>query len=259
MMSAVRILLLQPALPADGTPPMQPIRALLEAAPPLSRDDLVLLPEHVRHDGSRAGYLDDMRQLARDLGAHVVGGSFHEHRDGGAVNAGAVVSPGGDVLCDYDKLRPYAGERERVVPGQRLGEVDIAGRRLLMTICADFWFSDLVASARALPDVILVPAFSVSRKPSPDYAKSLWRHMAIARAYEHGVYVAISDWAHTMGGVPTSGVAGFADPTTSDPAALFASIGDDALSLIEPDFDALERFRQDRIARGFFWKRVDPT
>ena len=75
-------------------------------------------------------------------------------------------------------------------------DFDFSGRRILVTICADFWFSDLFARAGRLPDLVLVPAYSVTRKSTPDYSRSLWRHLAIARAYELGVYVGISDWGY---------------------------------------------------------------
>ena len=224
----------------------------------LSYDDVVLLPEHTHLQASRQEYLDDVRALAAKLGAHVVGGSHHQHREGRAVNTGAVVSPEGTVLGEYDKLRPYARERQVVDPGETLGEQVVGGRRVLITICADFWFTDLFLKAEQLPDVILVPAYSVTRKPKPDYSRSLWRHLAIARAYELGVYVGISDWAYSPHAPKptTSGVGGFADPTTTDPEGFFKPIEGEVL-VVDLRFDALEDFRADRVQRGFFWKPAD--
>ncbi|HKU41489.1 MAG TPA: hypothetical protein VJR89_25205, partial [Polyangiales bacterium] len=137
-----------------------------------------------------------------------------------------------------------------------LGELTIGGRRLLILVCADFWFSDLFHRTTQLPDLVLVPAHSVTRKPAPDYSRALWRHLAVSRAYEFGVYVAISDWAHAPAppiGLPASGVGGLADPATIDPDRFFLPI-EDQLRVYELDFDALERFRRDRYARGFFWR-----
>ncbi|MEQ9318793.1 MAG: hypothetical protein RIF41_06515, partial [Polyangiaceae bacterium] len=56
----------------------------------------------------------------------------------------------------------------------------------------------------------------------------------------------------------TSGVGGFADPTTTDPAAFFTPITDGVL-VVDLSFDALEAFRADRVARGFFWKKPNGT
>jgi omega-amidase len=260
----VKLILIQPTLPEAGADLMDAIeRAIGDQR--LSPEDVVLLPEHTHQHTPRDVYRAAMRELALRLGAHIVGGSHHEARDGAMVdgamvdgamvNAGVVISPAGDVVGEYEKLRPYAAERRVVKPGDALGEVTIGGRRILITICADFWFGDLFLRADDLPDMILVPAFSVSRKPTPDYARSLWRHLAIARAYELGVYVGISDWAHHPGAPrpTTSGVGGFADPTTTDPQRFFTPIASDALA-VTLSFEALDAFRADRMARGFFWK-----
>jgi predicted amidohydrolase len=257
----VKLVLIQPQLPAPTAAMMPAIDALLSDAllnddGSLSHEDLVLLPEHTHRDGSRDAYLNDMRALAARLGAHVVGGSHHQQRRGGAVNAGVVVAPDGTIVGEYEKLRPYALERAVVEPGTLLGQIDVAGRRLLIAICADFWFADLFSAAEELPDVVLVPAFSVTRKASPDYSRALWRHLAIARAYELGVYVGVSDWGYSPDAPKptTSGVAGFANPVTPDPTEFFTSVGKTGVLTVQLDFDALESFRRDRIERGFFWK-----
>ena len=196
-------------------------------------------------------------RLATRLGCHVVGGSHHDARGGGHVNAGVVSDGTGRIVASYEKLRPYAEERARVREGEKLGEVSIGGRSVLVLVCADFWFSDLFYRATSAPDLVLVPALSVTRKPSPDYSRALWRHLAVARAYEFGAYVGVSDWAHTTtpGALSASGVGGFADPTAVDPDALFRAI-DGAARLYDVDFDALAALRKDRTSRGFFWKRA---
>jgi predicted amidohydrolase len=259
----MKLVLIQPRLSYDvqaDNPGL--IRRMLEPlAPALESEDLVLLPEHYDLRPSRADYEDSVRALARTLGCHVIGGSHHEQRDGRRLNAGVVSDPTGRVLASYEKLRPYAAERTLVEPGSALGEVEIAGRRLLILVCADFWFSDVFHRTTELPDLVLVPAHSVTRKPTPEYSRALWRHLAVARAYEFGVYVGISDWANVPGplpfGLPASGVGGFADPTQIDPAALYLPISG-AVQTYELDFAALDAFRQDRYARGFFWRPAQP-
>jgi len=152
----------------------------------LDADDVVLLPEHYAGTAIRAEYDAAVGDLAKHLGCHVVGGSHHEDRGGDRVNTGAVFDASGKLVGRYEKLRPYADERRRVRDGVTLGEFTIGGRHMLVLVCADFWFSDVFYRASALPDLILVPAFSVSRKPTPDYSRALWRHLAVARAYEFG-------------------------------------------------------------------------
>ena len=130
---------------------------------------------------------------------------------------------------------------------------------MLVLICADFWFADVFLRAGALPDLVLVPALSVTRKPTPDYSRTLWRHLAVARAYEFGCYVGISDWGYPseLPVLFASGVAGFADPTLIEPERLFQPVGEAAIRAYPIDFLALDAFRKDREARGFFWKSVE--
>jgi predicted amidohydrolase len=196
-------------------------------------------------------------ELARELGCHVVGGSHHEQRGDAKVNSGAVSDARGQVVAEYEKLRPYASERERVHEGALLGEFSIGDFRILTLICADFWFSDVFVRAKVLPDLVLVPAHSVSRKPDPDYSRSLWRHLSVARAYEFGVYVGVSDWAHARvpGMLAPSGVSGFADPTTVNADELFTPLAHEAQAF-ELDIEKLRAFRADRRDRGFFWKNA---
>lgn len=258
----MKLVLIEPVLDhAPGAANMAAVTALL--APlrgQLAAGDVVLLPERFHLDPSRDRYESDVRGLARDLGCHVVGGSHHEQRDDGALNSGIVAGPDGAVLAHYDKLRPYAAERQWVRPGSRVGELDIAGRHVLVLVCADFWFSDLFDRTRRLPDLVLVPALSVTRKPTPDYSRELWRHLAIARAYEFGAFVGISDWSHaSQVPLPASGVGGLADPTGVDPARFFTPVDAAGISVLDLDFDALDAFRRDRMDRGFFWKNTEPA
>ncbi len=253
----MKLLLLQPQLSyAPDADNLGVVTRIAERfAAELGEDDVVVLPEHFDLRDERNAYETGVSGLARRLGTNVVGGSHHEQRADGRVNSGVVANARGEIVGRYEKVRPYATERERVHDGAGFGELSIGGRRVLVLICADFWFSDLFARASALPDVVLVPALSVTRKPTPEYSRALWRHLAIARAYEFGTYVGVSDWAH----VPTpeflfaSGVGGLADPTTVDPGAFFAPIEGDA-RLYHLDFERLSAFRTDRRARGFFWK-----
>jgi predicted amidohydrolase len=253
----MRLILVQAQLAHDGSTNLDRIRAGLDVARiDFARDDVLLLPERFDPRVEAAPYERDVTSLARSLGCHVVGGSHHERRAGGDVNAGAIVDPSGDVVGRYEKLRPYASERPFVEPGTGLGEFTISGARVLVLICADFWFVDLFLRATRPPDVVLVPALSVTRKSSPDYSRALWRHLAISRAYEFGAYVGVSDWAYPSE-LPihfSAGAGGFADPTALDPEKFFSPIGETGVAVHELDFAALEAFRQDRIARGFFWK-----
>jgi predicted amidohydrolase len=253
----MKLVLVQAQLRHDAGTNLGRIRSLLDAARiDFAPDDLVLLPERFDLREDAAPYELDVTSLAKELGCHVVGGSHHERRAGSAVNAGVVADPSGGIVGRYEKLRPYALERQFVEPGTVLGEIAIGGRNLLVLVCADFWFVDLVLRASRAPDVVLVPALSVTRKSSPDYSRALWRHLAIARAYEFGVFVGVSDWAYPseLPALFTAGAGGFADPTGVDPDRFFTPIGESGVAVHELDFAALEAFRKDRVGRGFFWK-----
>ncbi len=222
----------------------------------LASGDIILLPEHTVFVSSGEEYRRLIAPIAKDFNCHVAGGSFHKMLTNGAVNTGSIFAPDGTELGVYEKLRPYSEERKRVQPGTVIGEFSIEGMRVLVLICADFWFSDLYHLAEHAPDLILVPALSVTRKESPDYSRTLWRHLAIARAYEFGAYIGISDWAHPseLPRLFTSGVGGFADPTTIDAERFFTGIPDSGFLSIPLDLNRLHDFRNDRKERGFFWK-----
>jgi predicted amidohydrolase len=255
----VRLVLLQPVLEAlDDARNLAAVRSAVKVVGGgLSADDLLLLPEHFVFTGDPRTYDDFVREVAALAGCTVVGGSHHRRLDGRKVNHGAVVRPDGSTVTTYSKLRPYFNEQNHVVPGDAFGEFTIAGTSVLVLVCADFWYSDLVLRAKTAPHLILVPALSVSRKPEPGYSRSLWQHLAVARGYEFGAFVGISDWdEHSV--LPkyrTCGVAGLADPTTADPERFFTPVGAGrAAAAFDLDFGAVEAFRADRRMRGFFWK-----
>jgi predicted amidohydrolase len=129
----MKLVLTQPHLSAaPAADNFAAIRRTLDAASlQLAPEDIVVLPERC---DERPGdvYRGEAERLARELGCHLVAGSRHVQRGERRVNAGVVLSPAGELLAEYEKLRPYALERSVVSPGQRLGEVQIAGLRVLV-------------------------------------------------------------------------------------------------------------------------------
>ena len=257
MGSEVRLILVQPQLShRPGAENFAAVRrSLAKSGIQPGCEDLLLLPERITMSMLRAEYEASVRELAAELGCSVVGGSHHEQRGDRVFNAGMAVDATGRVLGEYEKVRPYAAERAVVSEGRAPGQFEIAGWRVLVLICADFWFSDLFYRATELPDLVLVPALSVSRKPTPDYSRALWQHLAIARAYELGAYVGVSDWGHPsdLPVLATSGVGGLADPAATDPSRLFLPVENGEARAYELSKDSLEAFREDRRMRGFFW------
>lgn len=226
-------------------------RAVEQSSPSLEADDVLLLPELVDLGPSRTSYVARVRHLARQLGCYVVGGSHYRSGPRGRINWGLAVDPTGAECGSYEKRRPYGGAVD-AASGAALPPFEIGGRSFRTLVCADFWYGEFWHEV-GRPDVVLVPALSVSRKSNPAFARDMWRHMAISRAYEFGVFVAISDWAH---GTPdpyrsASGVAGLADPTGTDPARFFQRVGPAGVRAVDLDFAALDHFRADRRKRRF--------
>lgn len=221
----------------------------------VSHDDVLLLPELFGGEIETAAYEQHLGEFAARVGCHVVGGSHHAPAGGELTNAGTIVGPSGAVIDRYGKRRPYGSEQETVTADHATGagRFHIAGREVVVVVCADFWFSEFLHGLDTSPDVVLVPAFSVSQKPSPDHARSLWTHMTASRAYEFSAFIGVSDWAHPVAwdGLPSSGVAGFADPNPTLDRVHFDPAGDAGVMIVDPDFARLDELRLNRIERGF--------
>jgi len=254
----VKLALVQPVLSAgNDAANMEEIRRVTESvSAQLGPGDLLLLPEHFLFSSRGDGYDAFVKEIAAAAGCTVVGGSHHRSMAGGKINYGAVVSAKGETIAEYSKLRPYSDEQKHVRPGTLSGLFTMDNIRILVLICADFWYSDIILGTAEPPDLVLVPALSVSRKSSPAYAKALWKHLAVSRAYEFGTYVGISDWAEdsSLPKYRTSGVAGLADPPATDPEKFFTPVPGGGATVTELDFASIAAFREDRRMRGFFWK-----
>ncbi len=254
----MNLILLQPKLRAFDTPHnLNAIETLVhQSKESFSSEDVLLLPEHFTFDVDAEKYNEFIRQLAATANCTVVGGSHHRIVGTKRLNYGCVIDARGNEIGNYTKLRPYFNEQNHISPGEHFGEFCINGKNFLVMICADFWFTDLMFKTKIQPDVILVPSLSVSRKPNAGYSESLWRHTAIARAFEFGMFVGISDWSadSVLPKNRTCGVGGFANPTTIQDDNFFHSVSPLGISMFKLDFDALDEFRADRKMRGFFWK-----
>ncbi len=232
------------------------IRHLAENSPyGFSSEDVLVLPELVGGESERPEYERATSSLARHLGCYVVGGSHHEERHGGRVNSGSVAAPSGEIISRYEKLRPYGVESKLgVVPGKLTGQFNIGDCRVLVLICADFWYSEVFLSRlMPRPDLILVPTFSISSRASPLAARSLWRSMAVSRAYEFGAYVGISDWAYPSEyhGLKSSSVAGLADPRPHSHDGFFSKLGRRKIDGHSVDLRRLRELRQHRSNHAF--------
>ena len=220
-----------------------------------SPGDVLVLPELVGGESGRSEYEAFTTELACRLGCYVVAGSHHEKRKGKRINCGVVADPGGKIISRYEKFRPYGIESKfGIAPGSITGRFEVGGCRVLVLICADFWYSEFFLSRlKPRPDLILVPTFSISLRASPRAARSLWRSMAVSRAYEFGVYVGISDWAYPCDyhGLKSSSVAGLADPRPQNHGGFFSKVGRRSILAHTLDLNRLRELREHRATHAF--------
>ena len=220
-----------------------------------SARDILLLPELVGGESKRDEYQSFACHLARGLGCFVVAGTHHDKNNGRKINCGVVADPAGAIVSRYDKLRPYGIESKLgISPGSEVGTFSVGDCRVLVLVCADFWYSNVfLQRLEPRPDLILVPTFSISLRATPHAARSLWRSMAISRAYEFGVYVGISDWAHPCDyhGLKSSSVAGFADPRPHNHDEFFLRLGRRSIAAHTLDLARLRELREHRATHAF--------
>jgi predicted amidohydrolase len=262
MQTSIELTLVQPRVwQVDGDANFAQLeRHLAGIRPRASEAAVVVLPELVGSSMARARYCSAVSQLAARLDRWVIGGSHHWDADGGRRNAGVVVAPTGDIVAAYEKRHPFGAEIDADV-GSGAGPVvvDVGGVSVAAMICADFWHSECVHQLDPHPDVIAVASFSISRGRAPGAAKELWRHLAVTRAWEHGVHVGISDWspASSYGGLHAVGLAASASPAPTRPAGFITGLGNRRVQTIEVDIDRLRSFRADQHERGMFASRAE--
>lgn len=227
--------------------------------------DLVLLPEHfnsavdeegatVQWEAARGFAVD----LARRYRVNLVAGSV-EHWDedlGARVNTAWVLDRAGRQLGSYQKRQLFGYEIERqVAAGNAALVVDIEGARCGVLICADLWFPELVREIAGEIDLLCVPAQTTIRPESdPAYARLLWHTMAMTRAQENVIALAVSDHAATTEApFRCGGSACITDPSAQpDMAAIQQVIEDGGPGFVvaEVDLERLARFRAYRRASG---------
>jgi predicted amidohydrolase len=250
-----RVVLVQPAVwTVDGIANFDAIGAIAERSRLSFTDrDILLIPELAGAELDEVKYVDRVQDLASSLGAWVVGGSHHRRQRTGVVNAGVVCDPSGSVALTYEKRNPYGAETTLgIARGESVGVLEIGGRKVLVLICADLWDSRSFDEIDR-PDLVLVPSFSISQWPASRSARTLWRHMAVSRAYEFATFVGISDWgaASEYEGHRSSAVAGWASPCAIPPEPFFRPLSRKRLSVHSLRFDDLDKLTADRRRRGF--------
>ena len=252
----MKVVLTQPnARLADGTDIGRAANMLKRHGFKGEAGDVILLPEVIGEGYSSSEYALAVAEMARAFGCHVVGGSHFDSSQTLPANQGIVVDPTGDIIAHYQKANPYGRERQFARAGERAGaSFRIGTVECFVSVCADFFHAETYRSLEVAPDLILVPALSVSRKSSPDMARARWRHAMIARAFEQAAFVGVSDWAYpvrTGGDLPSSGIAGLAHPDPESSRQLLQTLGRSQVRVFDIDLNAARALRADQRERGF--------
>lgn len=228
----------------------QRIGQLVSLAAQAGAPDIVVLPEHfngaLENDDETlqwdAAY-DFAASLARRFQVNLVAGSVEQwdRPTGARVNTTVVFDRLGREVGRYRKRRLFGYEKQRnVLPGDSPLVVRLDGVRCGILICADLWYPELVRELAGQVDILCVPAQTTIRPESdPAYARMLWRTLAMTRAQENVLAVAVSDHAVTSEApFRCGGVASVTDPSA------------------QPDLDAIQRVI-DEGAVGFALSVVD--
>lgn len=226
------------------------ISALLDRATADQAIDIAVLPEHFNaameeagEDGQWEAATAFAAELARRHHTHLVAGSI-ERWDGdrqARTNTTVVFNRHGEVMGSYDKRMLFGFEKRRgVMPGSDALVLDLGGVRCGVLICSDLWYPDVVRELAGDIDVLCVPAQTTIRPQSdPAYARMLWHGLALVRAQENVIAVAVSDQASTSDApYRCGGVTAIVDPSA------------------EPDLDAIQRTLEDG-GEGYLIATVD--
>ncbi|MCP4248044.1 MAG: carbon-nitrogen hydrolase family protein [bacterium] len=218
----IRVAALQPQLePAAAVSNMLAIRRMVVDLTETAPLDVVVLPEafdgggpdspsNSKRPGARpetAARPESLTQraadarsflgnLARAGNVNVIGGSIEfPEPDGTIRNTCFVVDRRGQEVGQYDKRTLFSREADRRSPGSAAGVFEIEGFKIGLLICADLWRPELARELVGAVDLLCVPAMTaVPAKSHVKYARALWHSLALTRAMENGLAVAVADW-----------------------------------------------------------------
>ncbi|MDP9983589.1 putative amidohydrolase [Pseudarthrobacter oxydans] len=181
-------------------------------------------------DGPR---VNELRQLAADLGIWLVPGSVCERGpEGQLFNTQLVLSPGGELAGYYRKVFPWR-PFEPYDPGDRFTTVDLAGiGRVGLNICYDAWFPEV---SRQLAWMGAEVILNVVKTTTPDRRQELV--LAKANAIVNQVFVVSVNCAGPTG----KGLSIIVDPEGNT----IAASDDDSPVLLTAELDlaAVEHVR----------------
>jgi len=257
---------LQPAVYWQQPPrTLAALAELMSAAVSAAAPDWVVWPEHfdaaIAPDGVQAHWQtvqEFAAAQARQHNVNLVAGSMERWDADRAsrVNTAMVYNRRGEALGRYDKQRLFGFELRRgVQPGHAALRLEVEGTRLGVLICSDFWYPELVRPLALWCDLLCVPAQTTIRPESePVYARALWHSLALTRAQESVVAVAVSDQsAFSEAPFRCGGAASLTDPAAGLSGAALQQVqadGQAAALTLTFDLAQLAEFRAYRRANG---------
>ncbi len=225
--------------------------------------DVLVLPEiftgwpAAREDIDAAASRAFVSYLALQFRTRVVGGSMGWTDGATRSNVCFIADQSGREVGQYAKRMPFGHEQGTVSPGQAEGVVEVDGIRLGVLICGDLWWPQLARELIGRIDVLCVPARTgVTTETHVEYARMLWRNLALTRAMENGMPVIVSDWAagrHEIDGKAhwTSGGSSMVDPSARPDVLRLQRKLDGAGSIVAAiDLEAVAAFRDYRKSVG---------
>jgi predicted amidohydrolase len=125
-------------------------------------------------------------ELARELGAFVLGGVVTRSADGRGSNVAVAVGPDGKTRARYAKLHPFSfgGETKHYAAGKELALFDCGEFRVAPLVCYDLRFPEAFRIATRRGANVLVV---IANWPQPREAH--WLALLKARAIENQAYV----------------------------------------------------------------------
>jgi len=195
--SALKVIALQFDIVWENKPAnFETVHRLLKAAAPGARS-LVVLPEmfatgfsmNTAAVGEAYGGPTEqfLVQTAREFGIFLMAGAAMRGRDGRTRNKALVLSPSGELLAYYAKMRPFApgGELDHYTPGERPTNFRWEDCSVSPFVCYDLRFPEIFRAAAAThrPELFTVIA------SWPDKRVHHWVTLLQARAIENQAYV----------------------------------------------------------------------
>jgi predicted amidohydrolase len=188
------------------------------------------------------------RAWARELGVHLVAGSFAERVAGsdGLANTSVLIDPAGELDAVYRKIHMFDvdvggvsyRESETEDPGEEIVIGDVAGTPTGLTVCYDLRFPELyrILALRGARVIAVPSAFTL------ETGRDHWEVLLRARAIENQLFVI---GAGQVGEAPphyrSYGRSAIVDPW----GVVLATAPDTECHIVaELDFDRLERVRE---------------